>query len=102
MELFMQVGRELMISTIIHLIAYSLLVITLIRVLLTLGQKQGEVNQLLYYNEEIINRFNEVFDELVKTNEELQLTKSTRDLFKEDRDALIQNIRGLIPNNNID
>ena len=98
----MQVGRELMISTIIHLIAYSLLVITLIRVLLTLGQKQGEVNQLLYYNEEIINRFNEVFDELVKTNEELQLTKSTRDLFKEDRDALIQNIRGLIPNNNID
>jgi ABC-type transporter Mla subunit MlaD len=102
MELFMQMGRELMISTIIHLIAYSLLVITLIRVLLTLGQKQGEVNQLLYYNEEIINRFNEVFDELVKTNEELQLTKSTRDLFKEDRDALIQNIRGLIPNNNID
>lgn len=98
----MQMGRELMISTIIHLIAYSLLVITLIRVLLTLGQKQGEVNQLLYYNEEIINRFNEVFDELVKTNEELQLTKSTRDLFKEDRDALIQNIRGLIPNNNID
>ena len=93
----MQMGRELMISTIIHIIAYSLLFITLVRVLLNLGQKQGEVNELLYYNEEIINRFNEVFDELVKTNEELQLTKNSRDMFKEDRDILIQNIKGLIP-----
>jgi len=98
----MQMGRELMISTIIHIIAYSLLVITLLRMAVALTQKNNAVNELLYYNEEVINRFNEVFDELVKTNEELQLTKSTRDLFKEDRDALIQNIRGLIPNNNID
>jgi len=94
--------RELMISTIIHVIAYSLLVITLLRMAAALTQKNNAVNELLYYNEEVVKRFNEVFDELVKTNEELQLTKSTRDLFKEDRDALIQNIRGLIPNNNID
>ena len=98
----MEMGGELMISTIIHVIAYSLLIITLVRVLLNLGQKQGEVNELLYYNEEIINRFNEVFDELVKTNEELQLTKNTRDMFKEDRDILIQNIKGLIPNKSND
>ena len=91
-----------MISTIIHVIAYSLLVITLLRMAAALTQKNNAVNELLYYNEEVVKRFNEVFDELVKTNEELQLTKSTRDLFKEDRDALIQNIRGLIPNNNID
>jgi hypothetical protein len=58
------------------------------------------LDQMMYYNEEIVNRFNEVFDELVKTEAELQLTKNTRDLFKEDRDALIQNIRGLIPNSN--
>jgi hypothetical protein len=97
MELFMEMGRELMISTIIHIIAYTLLVITLIRMAYTIAQKERAVNELLYYNEEIINRFNEVFDELVKTNEELQLTKNTRDMFKEDRDILIQNIRGLIP-----
>ena len=94
----MQMGRELMISTIIHIIAYSLLVITLLRMAVALKQKENAVNQLLYYNEEVINRFNEVFDELVKTNEELQLTKNTRDMFKEDRDSLIQNIKGLIPN----
>ena len=87
-----------MISTIIHIIAYSLLVITLLRMAVALKQKENAVNQLLYYNEEVINRFNEVFDELVKTNEELQLTKNTRDMFKEDRDSLIQNIKGLIPN----
>ena len=86
-----------MISTIIHIIAYSLLVITLLRMAVALKQKENAVNQLLYYNEEVINRFNEVFDELVKTNEELQLTKNTRDMFKEDRDILIQNIKGLIP-----
>jgi cell shape-determining protein MreC len=86
-----------MISTIIHIIAYSLLVITLLRMAVALTQKNNAVNELLYYNEEIINRFNEVFDELVKTNEELQLTKNTRDMFKEDRDILIQNIKGLIP-----
>ena len=85
-----------------HVIAYSLLTLTLIRMSYYSFKKSKAVDQLLYYNEEVINRFNEVFDELVKTNEELQLTKSTRDLFKEDRDALIQNIRGLIPNNNID
>jgi len=94
----MEMGRELMISTIIHIIAYSLLVITLLRMAVALKQKENAVNQLLYYNEEVINRFNEVFDELVKTNEELQLTKNTRDMFKEDRDSLIQNIKGLIPN----
>jgi len=94
----MQMGRELMISTIIHIIAYSLLVITLLRMAVALKQKENAINQLLYYNEEVINRFNEVFDELVKTNEELQLTKNTRDMFKEDRDSLIQNIKGLIPN----
>ena len=93
----MQMGRELMISTIIHIIAYSLLVITLLRMAVALTQKNNAVNELLYYNEEIINRFNEVFDELVKTNEELQLTKNSRDMFKEDRDILIQNIKGLIP-----
>ena len=86
-----------MISTIIHIIAYSLLIITLLRMAVALTQKNNAVNELLYYNEEIINRFNEVFDELVKTNEELQLTKNTRDMFKEDRDILIQNIKGLIP-----
>lgn len=86
-----------MISTIIHIIAYSLLVITLLRMAVALTQKNNAVNELLYYNEEIINRFNEVFDELVKTNEELQLTKNTRDMFKEDRDILIQNIKGMIP-----
>ena len=94
----MEMGRELMISTIIHIIAYSLLIITLLRMAVALKQKENAVNQLLYYNEEVINRFNEVFDELVKTNEELQLTKNTRDMFKEDRDSLIQNIKGLIPN----
>jgi hypothetical protein len=62
-----------------------------------LNQKDNAVNQLLYYNEEVVNRFNEVFDELVKTNEELQLTKNSRDMFKEDRDILIQNIKGMIP-----
>ena len=93
----MEMGRELMISTIIHIIAYSLLVITLLRMAVALTQKNNAVNELLYYNEEIINRFNEVFDELVKTNEELQLTKNSRDMFKEDRDILIQNIKGLIP-----
>lgn len=93
----MEMGRELMISTIIHIIAYSLLVITLLRMAVALTQKNNAVNELLYYNEEIINRFNEVFDELVKTNEELQLTKNTRDMFKEDRDILIQNIKGMIP-----
>lgn len=98
----MQMGRELMISTIIHIIAYSLLVITLLRMAVALTQKNNAVNELLYYNEEIINRFNEVFDELVKTNEELQLTKNTRDMFKEDRDILIQNIKGLIPNKSND
>ena len=87
-----------MISTIIHVIAYSLLVITLLRMAVALTQKNNAVNELLYYNEEVVNRFNEVFDELVKTNEELQLTKNTRDMFKEDRDSLIQNIKGLIPN----
>jgi cell shape-determining protein MreC len=102
MELFMQMGRELMISTIIHVIAYSLLVITLLRMAVALTQKNNAVNELLYYNEEVINRFNEVFDELVKTNEELQLTKNTRDMFKEDRDILIQNIKGLIPNKSND
>ena len=94
----MEMGRELMISTIIHIIAYSLLIITLVRMAVALKQKENAINQLLYYNEEVINRFNEVFDELVKTNEELQLTKNTRDMFKEDRDSLIQNIKGLIPN----
>ena len=98
----MQMGRELMISTIIHVIAYSLLVITLLRMAVALTQKNNAVNELLYYNEEVINRFNEVFDELVKTNEELQLTKNTRDMFKEDRDILIQNIKGLIPNKSND
>ena len=93
----MEMGRELMISTIIHIIAYSLLIITIIRMAVALNQKDNAVNQLLYYNEEVVNRFNEVFDELVKTNEELQLTKNSRDMFKEDRDILIQNIKGMIP-----
>lgn len=95
----MEMGRELMISTIIHIVAYTLLVLTLIRMALAIAQKERAINELLYYNEEIVERFNELYDELVKTAEELQLTKNTRDLFKEDRDALIQNIKGLIPNN---
>lgn len=86
-----------MISTIIHIIAYSLLVITLFRMAYTLVKKDRVINELYYYNEEVVNRFNEIFDELVKTNEELQLTKNSRDMFKEDRDILIQNIRGMIP-----
>lgn len=83
-----------------HIVAYSLLVLTLIRMGYYNFRKSQAVHELLYYNEEMVNRFNEVFDELVKTEAELQLTKNTRDLFKEDRDALIQNIRGLIPNSN--
>ena len=89
-----------MISTIIHIVCYSLLVLTTLRIAYHNVKMKQSLDQMMYYNEEIVNRFNEVFDELVKTEAELQLTKNTRDLFKEDRDALIQNIRGLIPNSN--
>lgn len=90
----MEMGRGRMIY---HIIAYTLLSITLLRMAYALIRKNNALNEVLYYNEQIIERFNEVFDELVRTAEELQLTKNTRDIYKEDRDALIQNIKGLIP-----
>ena len=82
-----------------HVIAYSLLTLTLIRMSYYNFKKSKAIDRLLYYNEEIITRFNEVFDELVKTNEELQLTKSAKDMYWEDRNSLIENIKGLIPKN---
>ena len=81
----------------IHVIAYSILALSLIRLTYVNFRKENILKQMFQYNTDVTNKFEELYQQLVNSDEELRLTTMARDMYLEDRNSLIENMKAFLP-----
>jgi hypothetical protein len=84
----------------VHYVIEGLLVLLLFKTSYTNIKLVNASNSLANLNQDFINQYEIIYTQIVELEEELKVVKQARDLYWEDRNSLIDNIKIMNKGNN--